>query len=67
MGTDNPCSKKHGKYCSAYHANIVQVYRDERRRQEELFENDLSYASDAILLKDRVKIITFKDVLKCQG
>jgi hypothetical protein len=56
-----PCSRRHGRFCSRWHANLVATYRDERRRQEIEWEGLTGgYAGDAALLRAQgAAMITF--------
>ena len=60
-----PCSPRHGKYCSPSHANMVASYRDERHRQELLWEAKTGgYAGDARLLRAQgERMISLRDWL----
>lgn len=60
-----PCSVKH-KSCSPAHAAMVRSYRDERARQEQLFEDEFgAYDGDERHAKATgTKLINFKDWLK---
>jgi hypothetical protein len=61
-----PCSRKHGKHCSPAHAAKVAAYRDERRRQELVFEGMTGgYAGDAEhAVAQGNTLVTFGDWLK---
>ena len=60
-----PCSARHGKFCSRAHANMVATYRDERRRQELLWEAKTGgYAGDDQLLRAQgERMISLRDWL----
>lgn len=56
-----PCSRKHGKFCSPAHAQLVAGYRDERTRQELLFENETGHhKGDMKIWRENNTMITFK-------
>ena len=64
-----PCSAKHGKHCSAAHADLVRSYRDERTRQEIDWEAATGgYVGDANHLRAQGhSVITFADWLRANA
>lgn len=59
-----PCSSRHRKGCSRFHADLVQGYRLARHAQEIEFEPILSDAGEYELARaNGFRVITFRDWL----
>ena len=59
-----PCSARHSKGCSRFHADLVQGYRLARHAQETEFELTLSNQAEFELARaNGFRMITFRDWL----